>query len=165
MQYSRSLSLKLPNISGVTLHSSKIIPCLGEKSVDLLARFRVEATSENLLLIGERALGKLGLMISDISGITTDGATSMCKLGKLMQAAAAPQPFYHQLCFAHALHLAVKDTLLRKSKARQSNTEENEFETYILAGIVEDDSTRKYSTVFFLSVSRFPPLFACPAFV
>ena len=40
-----------------------------------------------------------------------NGAKVMIKLGKLLQRAASPSLFYHHMCFAHALHLAVRDTL------------------------------------------------------
>ena len=43
----------------------------------------------------------------------------MRKLGRLLEAAVAPKPFYRQECFAHALHLAVEDTFeLEKSKKK-----------------------------------------------
>lgn len=44
----------------------------------------------------------------DIVCITTDGPNVMVKVGKLIDAE-------HQLCFAHGIHLAVCDTLYRKT--------------------------------------------------
>lgn len=56
-------------------------------------------------------LRNFGLMLKDIAGITTDAASSMIRLGSLLQEAVAPQPFYTQTCLAHALHLACLDSL------------------------------------------------------
>lgn len=119
--------------SGVTLHRSEIIPSLKEKSYDLLTRFSERATAEVLLGTLGRTLAVLGLSLQDVSGITTDAATVMVKLGGLLQAAvqrpapgaideeepgpsssapitvAKAKPFFHMLCMAHGLHLAVLD--------------------------------------------------------
>lgn len=56
------------------------------------------------------ALRRVNLEFRDISGLTTDGASVMRKLGRSLAQAAGEKPFYHQMCFAHALHLAVMDT-------------------------------------------------------
>lgn len=56
-------------------------------------------------------LGEVGLTLNDVCGITTDGDNTMIKFGKLLIEKAQPKPFFHQLCHAHGLHLAVRDTL------------------------------------------------------
>ena len=81
-----------------------------DKSLQLLSRFRDRATAKNLEKILREALATVGLEIGDISGMTTDSATVMLKLGRLLKKAVTPKPFFHQRCFAHALHLAVTDT-------------------------------------------------------
>ena len=56
-------------------------------------------------------LEEVGLSLDDICGITTDGDNTMIKFGRLLIERAKPKPFFHQLCHAHGLHLAVRDTL------------------------------------------------------
>lgn len=53
-------------------------------------------------------LKEFDLCEEDISGITTDGARVMVKMGKLL-------PFIHQQCISHGLHLAVTDVLYKKN--------------------------------------------------
>ena len=96
------------------MHCSKIFPSVGDKSVELLARFIERAPAKTLLTTLPEALKTIGLQLTDISGISTDGAKVMRKLGRMMAKEVAPRPFYHQTCLAHALHLAVSDTLPKK---------------------------------------------------
>lgn len=116
--------------SGVTLHASKVIPCLKNNAVQLLSRFKTRATAENLRNLLLDALARVGLTLGNIRGLTTDGCSTMKKLGALLTRAAAPKPFYFQQCFAHALHLAVGDTLHveeeEETAAENHNAEELE---------------------------------------
>ena len=51
----------------------------------------------------------------DIAGLTTDGASVMCKMGKLL-------PCEHQLCTSHGIHLAVTGCLyLKKGEEEGKN--------------------------------------------
>jgi hAT family C-terminal dimerisation region len=52
-------------------------------------------------------LADFGIRLDQIVGMTTDGASVMVKVGKLVDA-------LHQLCFAHGLQLAVVDVLYKK---------------------------------------------------
>lgn len=79
--------------------------------MEILTRFKKRATASNLVDSILEKLAEFGLSIGDFCGITTDGDTTMIKLGKLMIRRAYPEPFYHQQCFAHCLHLGVRDTL------------------------------------------------------
>ena len=97
--------------SGMTLHASSAIPCFKNKAVQLLSSFKERATAENLCNLLVDALTRVGLTLGDILGLTTDGYRTMKKLGAILTRAATPKPFYFQQCFAHALHLAVGDTL------------------------------------------------------
>ena len=97
------------NSSGVTLHSSKLIPVLKGKSIQLLTRFREHETAKNLQKVLLETLDSVGLEISDIRGITSDAARTMIKLAKNLQKLSS-KPLFHQLCFAHGIHLAVVDT-------------------------------------------------------
>ena len=77
----------------------------------VMSRFHPRATAENLQKSVMEVLEDLGLRLRDIRALTTDGAPEMIKLGRLLGKTAYPHLFHHQLCFAHALHLAVTDTL------------------------------------------------------
>ena len=114
MDYTVVFHLNLNHVPGVTLHSRDIIPSLKSKSVELLSRFYERATALNLEKALLEQLADLGLSLKAIRGITTDQASVMVLLGKLLTARADPAPFYHQLCLAHGLHHAVMDTLKLK---------------------------------------------------
>ena len=64
----------------------------------------------------------------------------MRKLGKALKAAASPKPFYHQMCFAHAIHLAVLETLETEARFGDAAADERpeEFE-WSFAGIFDGD--------------------------
>ncbi|XP_003738410.1 uncharacterized protein LOC100905896 [Galendromus occidentalis] len=96
---------------GVTLHSSVNIPHFNARSVEIMSRFRERATATHLHEVLLDNLTELNLSIGDIKGITTDAASVMRRVGDLLAASAGSDQFYHQLCFAHGLHLAVLDTL------------------------------------------------------
>lgn len=92
------------------------------------------------------ALLKFGLTLQDIRGITTDAAFVMQELGRNLKKAAASNPFYHQLCFAHGIHLAVLDTFFEANgtpKSGFSDDEEDEPlygpQRWQLAGICESN--------------------------
>lgn len=73
-----------------------------------LARLHGRVPAEKCLEVLEIKLQEHGLNLSkDIVCISTDGASVMVKLGKLIDVA-------HQLCFAHGIHLAVIDVLYKK---------------------------------------------------
>lgn len=142
-QNSNSLTLA----SGVTLHCSEIIPCLKHISIELLSRFRERATAENLEKILTDALGEVGLRINDISGLKTDAAAVMKKLGRTLKKSAAPRPFYNQLCLAHGLDLAVRDAFEEDNGAAQAEEvelEENaESENWKISGIFNYDNAEQ----------------------
>ena len=96
---------------GVLLTCSTPIPILGGNSLELLTRFREKATSENLMTALEDVLATYGLDLGDIYGMTTDGASAMVKLGKLIAVRRGLRPFYRWKCLAHGLHLAVSAAL------------------------------------------------------
>ena len=132
-------------LPGMTLHCSKVIACINAKSVDLLSRFRVKGTSENIQSALLEALDKLDLEIQNICGITTDGDPVMVKLGRLLRNSVAPKPFYHQQCLAHALDLAVRSTFKQK-EVPDDETEGvpvSDANSWMLAGIVDDDELRE----------------------
>ena len=67
-------------------------------------------------------LGTFGLNLeTDIVGICTDGASVMCKVGKLLGAE-------HQLCLAHGVHLAVHDVLYKRTPPTAASMECTETE-------------------------------------
>lgn len=146
---------RLQIISGVTLHSSKVLPSLGEKSMEILSRFRERASATLLEKALIDALQTVGLDLRDISGITTDGASVMKKLGRLLTEKVHPQPFYHQLCMAHGLHLAVLDAFkVEVADITSSSNEEaatSETCNWLIAGIsgpLEDSDTELEGEIF-----------------
>ena len=48
----------------------------------------------------------------------------MKKLGRLIHEEVAPKPFYHQLCLAHSIHLAMRDVLEIGRRREDLETEE-----------------------------------------
>ena len=55
-------------------------------------------------------LAKFGVIpVVHVVASTTDGAKVMEKFGKIMK------PVWHQLCYAHAIHLPVNDVLYEVS--------------------------------------------------
>lgn len=73
-----------------------------------LIRMHGSGTAEHCIRLVETRLANFDLDLeTDIIGITTDGASVMVKLGKLVSC-------YQQLCFAHGIQLAVIDILYKK---------------------------------------------------
>ena len=113
---------------GVTLHTTRTIPSIKGQSYELISRFRERASAKNLLKVLRESLVSVGLDLKDISGITTDGGTNVCCLARKIKKAVAR--FYHQVCLAHGLHLAVGDALSDKSdSSRASPRTDKEDET------------------------------------
>ena len=84
-----------------------------------LGLVRVEGSmpAEKCILLLKRKLEAFGLNLhTDIVGICTDGASVMCKVGKLIDV-------QHQLCLAHGIHLAVHDVLYKRTHSIGSYTE------------------------------------------
>lgn len=57
----------------------------------------------------KQRLTDFNVSFDDIVGLTTDGASVMLKMGRTL-------PFYHQLCYAHGLQLAILDVLYKKDR-------------------------------------------------
>ncbi|GBN11531.1 hypothetical protein AVEN_237838-1 [Araneus ventricosus] len=98
-----------------------------EKHINLgLIRIHGSCTLEHTISLIKNRLESFGLdSDTDIIGVTTDGASVMVKVGKLMSC-------YHQLCFSHGLHLAVVDILYKKNIEREEAHQEitsNESDT------------------------------------
>jgi len=96
-----------------------------EKHFNLgLVRIHGSCTAEHCVNIVEERLKSFNLNIKDdIIGITTDGASMMVKVGKLM-------PCYQQLCYAHGVQLAVIDVLYKKN-LQQESSEETQIQFYM----------------------------------
>nr|CAI5830436.1 unnamed protein product [Callosobruchus analis] len=86
-----------------------------------LVRVEQSMTSEVCVELLEKRLKDFNLsLINDIVGFTTDGASVMTKLQKLI-------PPTQQLCFAHGLQLAVVGTLYKNTvKSDKTDTTETE---------------------------------------
>lgn len=82
-----------------------------------LVRMKKSGTAENCIQYLEDRLNKFGISLSyDVVGFTTDGASTMQKIGKLI----APK---QQLCLAHGLHLAVVDVLYKGTPTSSTEQE------------------------------------------
>lgn len=78
-----------------------------------LIRIHGSCTAEPCIDLVKNRLTSFGLDFDcDIIGITTDGASVMVKVGKLL-------PCYQQLCFAHGIQLAVVDVLYKTKLERE----------------------------------------------
>ena len=108
-------SLRNRRYAGVTLH--------GEE-VQLLGLIRITGTMPaekgRDLLVAKLLEFNLHLE-EDIVGISTDGATVMRKMGRLL-------PIQHQVCTLHGLHLAVTDVFYKRKEDvwERDNEEESE---------------------------------------
>ena len=90
-----------------------------------LIRIYGSCTAEHCIELVSERLKKFGLNFeTDIIGITTDGASVMVKVGRLL-------PCYQQLCFAHGIQLAVVDVLYKKKAQKEvEQTEIDESDEY-----------------------------------
>lgn len=86
-----------------------------------LVRIHGSCTAEHCVRMVEEHLKSFNVNLkNDIIGMTTDGASVMQKVGRLM-------PCYHQLCYAHGIQLAVVDILYKKNtEERQQSPQEAE---------------------------------------
>ncbi|XP_060801934.1 uncharacterized protein LOC132903887 [Amyelois transitella] len=76
-----------------------------------LVRIQGSATAEHCISLVKERLASFGLDLdTDIIACTTDGASVMVKVGKLLRCS-------QQLCFTHGLQLVVVDTLYKKSNS------------------------------------------------
>lgn len=71
-----------------------------------LVRYKCSMSAEICIKMLDERLKHFKLDFDDIVSVTTDGASMMVKLGKMIKP-------YHQLCFAHGLQLAVVDVLYK----------------------------------------------------
>lgn len=87
-------------------------------------------TAEYCVIIIEERLKNFNQNIKDdIIGITTDGASLMAKVGRLM-------PCYQQLCYAYGIPLAVIDVLFLH---RRNSEQESLKETQIQLNMPDDE--------------------------
>ncbi|GBP73419.1 hypothetical protein EVAR_21375_1 [Eumeta japonica] len=93
--------------------------CDGEKR---LIRIHGSCAAEHCIELVSERLNIFGLVMeTDTIGITTDGASVIVKVGKLL-------PCYQQLCNAHGIQLAVVDVLYKKKphkEVEQAATDES----------------------------------------
>lgn len=81
-----------------------------------LVRAQGSMPAEICINLVETKLKRFGLILKDdIVSVTTDGASVMVKLGRLIQ----PQ---HQLCFAHGIQLAVIAIMYSKKQKKNTGT-------------------------------------------
>lgn len=85
----------------INIHSEKEFWNLG-----LIRAFGTMPAEKCIELVNER-LGDFGLSLKNIVAITTDGAAVMTKVGRLIEA-------HQQLCFAHAIQLAVISVIYKQ---------------------------------------------------
>jgi hypothetical protein len=85
-----------------------------------LIRIKQSCPAETIEELMLNKLEEFGLTFADIVAATTDGAPVMTKFGRLICKTSI-----HQLCFNHALHLAVLDVLFRRKTVLVS---ENSYE-------------------------------------
>lgn len=98
------------NIHSPFLKSPKKFVNLG------LARLEGSATALKCAQTIENRLKMYHLQLEDLTGLTTDGASVMVKMGRDL-------PVYHQLCYAHAIQLAILDVLYKDKSGVQNSIE------------------------------------------
>lgn len=88
-----------------------------------LVRIHGSATAEHCISLVKERLASFGLDLdTDIIAITTDGASVMVKVGRLLRCS-------QQLCFTHGLQLVVVDALYKKSNSSISECPAAAFTT------------------------------------
>ena len=100
-----------------------------------LGLIRVEGSmpAERCIELLEAKLSENGLSLeNDIFSITTDGASVMVKVGKLLKAD-------QQLCYAHGIHLAVTDVLYKKKNIEGTAPTEASGELMFTSNYDNDD--------------------------
>lgn len=120
----------------------------------------------------EGTLGTLGLTVRNIRGITTDGASVMLKLGRLLLQAVGGSPssvegrdvsetaiesripFFHMLCMAHAIHLAVLDTFKQPIEEESERVPETDAEEVATWNFVDADIGKFSALAFRESMSN-----------
>lgn len=85
-----------------------------------LIRIKGKATSESLLRLVTGRLNSFGLDLDDIICLQTDGCSTMKRLGRLVSNIVG-----HQLCYSHAVQLAILDTFYFK-KSKENQLKENQ---------------------------------------
>ncbi|GBP47783.1 hypothetical protein EVAR_24034_1 [Eumeta japonica] len=95
-----------------------------EKHFNLgIIRIHGSCTAEHTISLIENRLKSFGLdSNTDIIGMSTDGASVIVKVGRLMNC-------YQQLCYAHDLQLAVVDVLYKKRDEEAITPRTNESDT------------------------------------
>jgi hypothetical protein len=74
--------------------------------------------AERCIELLEKKLATFGLSLSkDIVAICTDGASVMCKVGRLIEAE-------QQLCYAHGIQLAVLDVLYKNKYNKRADSDD-----------------------------------------
>lgn len=83
-----------------------------------LIRLVKSGTAEVCIKLVEERLDEFGISLTDdIAAFTTDGASTMIKIGKII----TPK---HQLCLAHGIHLAMVDIFYKKPTSKVNIEEE-----------------------------------------
>ena len=87
-----------------------------------LVQITGSATAEYLLELLQNKLLEFGIVLKkDVVSITSDGAKVMVKIQRI-------SPVSHQLCYAHAIQLAVTDSLYKKKKSSKPKEQEENCE-------------------------------------
>lgn len=98
-----------------------------------LARIQGSMPADVCQKLMEDKLGSFKLFLeNDIVGSTTDGASVMVKLGKII-------PAEYQLCFLHGIHLGVTDVLYKKKNGQSTENEELNYAEEVLTDSDSDD--------------------------
>ncbi len=102
--------------AGLNLHGQGGIILLG------LVRISGSMPAERGMELIKKKLLEFGLDLEkDIIGISTDGATVMRKMGRLL-------PVAHQVCALHGLHLAITDVFYKKKEATEEDSDDDNEE-------------------------------------
>lgn len=112
---------------GVTVCSSREIPSVKSRFLDVLARFRMQGTASNLLEALRDILKTFDLNFNDIRGFTSDAASQMVRVAELIaEERTAGGAFYHQKCLIHGIHLAMMATLNEKVRTTKRKDRKGE---------------------------------------
>jgi len=117
-EWTSSMNKRFMNVNVHTFHDKSLFWNLG------LIRVFGSMPAESGVSILKKKLTQFGLLLEkDIICITTDGASVMKKLGRLI-------PPLHQICYAHGVQLGIIDTIYKK---------QNDFEEPVIEAENENE--------------------------
>ncbi|XP_065087723.1 uncharacterized protein LOC135709345 [Ochlerotatus camptorhynchus] len=98
-----------------------------------LSRIHGSFPAEKIAHAIEQVTKDFGIDIGSITAVTPGAASVMVKFGKIV-------PYFHQLCYNHALHLAVQDVINQMNSNESESTASEEHSSSEIQDFDDEDS-------------------------